>query len=92
MTTAAPMASRICSQLTASEKSRLNGIRYQGIICASLLLKQPLSNFYITNITDPRVPYTAVIEMTALVPRNYLTGSRWSISPSTCRRMRRNSS
>jgi protoporphyrinogen oxidase len=71
VTAAAPLASQICPQLTATEKRQLNRIKYQGIICASLLLKQPLSNFYITNITDHRVPYTAVIEMTALVPRKY---------------------
>ncbi len=71
VTAAAPLASQICPQLTAAEKRQLNRIKYQGIICASLLLKQPLSNFYITNITDHRVPYTAVIEMTALVPPKY---------------------
>jgi protoporphyrinogen oxidase len=32
-----------------------------------LLLRRPLAGYYITNITDQRVPYTAVIEMTALV-------------------------
>jgi protoporphyrinogen oxidase len=32
-----------------------------------VLLKRPLRNCYITYIADPRVPYTAVIEMSALV-------------------------
>jgi protoporphyrinogen oxidase len=40
---------------------------YQGIVCASLLLRKPLAGYYITNITDPWVPFTGVIEMTALV-------------------------
>ena len=74
VTAAAPVASRICTHLTADEISQLNRIKYQGIICASLLLKRPLSSFYITNITDPGVPYTAVIEMTALVPREHFGG------------------
>lgn len=74
VTAAAPLASRICPQLTSAEKSQLNRIKYQGIICASLLLKRSLSNFYITNITDRQVPYTAVIEMTALVPREHFSG------------------
>jgi protoporphyrinogen oxidase len=74
VTTAAPLAAQICPQLTANEKSRLKGIKYQGIICASLLLKQSLSGFYITNITDSRMPYTAVIEMSALVERSYFGG------------------
>jgi protoporphyrinogen oxidase len=67
VTTAAPLAAKLCPQLTAHEKNQLNGIRYQGIICASLLLKHPLTGFYITNITDARIPFTAVIEMSALV-------------------------
>jgi protoporphyrinogen oxidase len=74
VTTAAPLAARICPQLVADEKSRLNAIKYQGIICASLLLKNPLSGFYITNITDSRMPYTAVIEMSALVQRSHFGG------------------
>ena len=74
VTTAAPLAAQICSQLTAKEKCRLRGIEYQGIICASLLLKNPLSDFYITNITDRRVPFTAVIGMSALVERSYFGG------------------
>jgi protoporphyrinogen oxidase len=42
---------------------------YQGIICPSLLIEQPLAEYYVTNITDGWVPFTAVIEMTALVDR-----------------------
>src|SRR5262249_24117406 len=52
MTMAASVAARICPGLTAAETSLLNEIQYQGVICASLLLKQPLAGFYVTNITD----------------------------------------
>ncbi len=64
---------KICPQLSEREKSRLESIQYQGIVCASLLLKQPLSPYYVTNITDD-VPFTAVIEMSALVDREQLGG------------------
>jgi protoporphyrinogen oxidase len=74
VTTAAPLAARMCPQLTVEEKDQLQSIKYQGIICASVLLKRPLSDFYITNITDARMPYTAVIEMSALVDRQYFGG------------------
>src|ERR1700688_1161025 len=74
VTPAAPLAAQICFQLTHSEKRQLESIKYQGIICASLLLKQPLSGFYITNITDSGIPYTAVVEMSALVDRKYFGG------------------
>jgi protoporphyrinogen oxidase len=59
----------LCPQLSAAERERLGRVVYQGITCASALLRQPLADFYITNITEPWVPYTAVIEMTALVDR-----------------------
>jgi protoporphyrinogen oxidase len=74
MTTALPIAARACPQLTAIERDRVARIKYQGIICASLLLKEPLSNFYITNITDGWVPFTAVIEMSSLVEPRYFGG------------------
>jgi protoporphyrinogen oxidase len=74
LTTALPIAARVCSQLTASEARRMGRIKYQGIICASLLLREPLADFYITNITDSWVPFTAVIEMSALVDRKYFGG------------------
>lgn len=50
-------------------------MRYQGIVCASLLLKKPLANYYVTNITDQGVPFTAVIEMSAMVDREQFGGS-----------------
>jgi len=57
----------LCPQLTAAERSRLRRVTYQGIICASMLSRKPLAGHYITNITDSWVPFTAVIETTALV-------------------------
>jgi protoporphyrinogen oxidase len=74
VTAAAPLAARMCPQLMSGEKAQLNGLRYQGIICASLLLKKSLSDFYITNITDPDTPYTAVIEMSAIVDKGQFGG------------------
>lgn len=67
ITTAAPIAAKLCPQLSTSEQTLLKGIQYQGILCASVLLKKPLSSYYVTNITDPWVPFTGIIEMTALV-------------------------
>ncbi len=67
LTVPAPVISRICPALTESEKAGLNQIQYLGIICASVLLKKPLADYYVTNITDQGLPFTAVIEMSALV-------------------------
>jgi protoporphyrinogen oxidase len=68
------VAARACPELTDEEQAKFNGVQYQGIICASLLLKKPLANFYVTNITDSFVPFTAVIEMSALVDREQFGG------------------
>ncbi len=69
------IAARVCEELSEVEKSKLRGVQYQGIICASLLLKKPLADFYVTNITDSFVPFTAVIEMSALVDRDQFGGN-----------------
>jgi len=63
----ANIAADLCPELSSDERRLLRGIEYQGIICASLLLKRPLTPYYVTNITDAGLPFTAVIEMTALV-------------------------
>jgi protoporphyrinogen oxidase len=75
VTAAAPLAARLVPGLSEQEKSLLNGVTYQGIVCASLVLKKPLAHYYVTNITDDWVPFTAVIEMTALVDPAHLGGN-----------------
>ncbi len=62
------VASKMALQLTKIEKQDLDNIRYQGIVCASVLMKCSLSNYYVTNITD-ETPFTGVIEMSALVDK-----------------------
>lgn len=74
LTLPAPIAASLCPELSEDEASRLRRIRYQGIICASVLLKRPLAGYYVTNITAGWVPFTAVIEMSALVDRRYFGG------------------
>lgn len=64
----------VCPELSRQEKQRFSNVHYQGIICLALILKKPLAGYYITNITDEWIPFTAVIEMTALVDRNYFDG------------------
>ncbi len=67
ITAASPIAAQLCPDLLPDEVGRLQGIQYQGIVCASVVLRQPLSAYYVTNITDSHFPFTGVIEMTALV-------------------------
>jgi protoporphyrinogen oxidase len=74
MTVPASIAARVCGDLSDEERRKLNAIRYQGIICASLLLKKSLADFYVTNITDD-ASFTAVIEMSALVDKQEFGGN-----------------
>lgn len=66
--------SRLCHELSPQEKQLFDGVQYHGIVCASVLLKKSLSPYYVTNITDAGCPFTAVIEMTALVDKAELDG------------------
>ncbi|MBW8875096.1 MAG: NAD(P)/FAD-dependent oxidoreductase [Acidobacteria bacterium] len=73
-TVPAPVAADLCQGLTAEETARLRGVQYLGIICASLLLRRPLAGFYVTNVTDPGYPFTAVVETSTLVDRAQFGG------------------
>ncbi len=57
-----PMVSELIPDLTAAERAAFNTIPYAGVVCASVLLKKPISPYYITNITDLWVPFSAIIE------------------------------
>jgi protoporphyrinogen oxidase len=66
-TIASPLIAKQCDQLSEAEKTKLHAIKYLGVVCASMLLKKPISPYYVTNITDTWVPLTAVIEMSTIV-------------------------
>lgn len=68
------IAAEMIPELTRLEKNDLASVRYQGIVCASVLTKKPLSTFYVTNITDD-APFTGIIEMSALVDKRDLGGN-----------------
>lgn len=74
LTCPANVASALVPQLSDEERSRLDGVRYQGIVCASMLSKRSLSPYYVTNITD-ETPFTGIIEMSALVGKAEFGGN-----------------
>lgn len=69
-----PVLSKVLPELSEDQRRMHDDIRYHGIVCASVVLKKPISEYYVTNITDDGVPFTAVIEMTALVDPGQLGG------------------
>lgn len=73
VTAPGPLAARLCPELSAAERDRLNGADYLGVICPSVVLRRPVTGAYITYVTDQK-PFTAVIELTALVDREELGG------------------
>jgi protoporphyrinogen oxidase len=76
VTVASPIAGRVCRGLTDDEYSRLAGVRYEGIVCVSLLLRKPLSDYYLTYLAA-QMPFTGIIEMSAFVDRDQFHG--WSL-------------
>ena len=74
LTTAAPVAARLAPDLTPDERERLSSKVYGGIVCASLLLDEPLGPYYVTNLTDAWVPFSAVIDMASVVDRGEWNG------------------
>ena len=75
VTAPATLIPALCPELKDDEKARLKAITYHGIVCASVVLRRPLADYYVTNITDAGMPFTAVIEMTALVDRERFGGN-----------------
>ena len=75
LTASSPIAKKMCPQLSADEKNKMDSIQYLGVICASIILKKPISNFYVTNITEMDIPFTGIIEMSALVDKKNFNGN-----------------
>ena len=69
------VSAKLCTGLSEQEIQKLNNVEYLGVICVAVLLDKSISQFYVTNITDSRFPFTGVIEMSALVDKEYLGGN-----------------
>lgn len=68
------VAAKMLPQLDENERKLLSSIRYQGIVCASLMTRCSLSKYYVTNITDD-TPFTGIIEMSAIVDKREFDGN-----------------
>ena len=60
--------------LSENEVRQLSRTEYLGVVCTSLLLSKPLGGYYVTNITDPGIPLTGVIEMGSILKPERLAG------------------
>lgn len=62
----APLAARICRDLPESIAAKCQKVEYLGIVCTSLLIRGEFSPYYVTNLTDEGLPFTGIINMSAL--------------------------
>jgi protoporphyrinogen oxidase len=69
------ISAKLCNGLSTAEIQKLNNIEYLGVICVAVMLDKSISPYYVTNITDTWVPFTGVIEMSALVDKKHFGGN-----------------
>lgn len=74
MTVPSTVISQTVSELDREEREALDRTEYLGVLCTSLLIDKPLGGYYVTNITDPGIPITGVIEMGTILPPEKLGG------------------
>jgi protoporphyrinogen oxidase len=65
-TTGPGTVARAVTDLTDAERARFAAVDQVGVVCVALVVRRPLSHFYLTYLTDGDVPFTAVVEWTAL--------------------------
>ncbi|MFN8377206.1 MAG: NAD(P)/FAD-dependent oxidoreductase [Anaerolineae bacterium] len=59
-------------QAPADLRARLEPQGYLAVICPLLILRKRLTPYYVLNITDGTVPFTAVVETTNLIDPKYV--------------------
>lgn len=74
LTIPSPAIDSALPALNEEERARLADVEYLGVVCTSLLLKEPLGGYYVTNVTDDWVPFTGIIEMGSIVKPEKLGG------------------
>ena len=56
-------------------------VEYLGVLCMALVTRQPLSEFYILNIADRRVPFTGLIGMSNILDADETNGLHLTYLP-----------
>ena len=75
LTTPSSHIASVTTDWTGDERTRLTDTEYLGVICTSLLLDRPLGGYYVTNLLDPGIPFTGIIEMGSILPMEKLGGN-----------------
>jgi protoporphyrinogen oxidase len=69
-----PLLSPLIPNAPAAFHKLLNEQEYLGVLCPLLVLKERLTPYYVLNITDDSIPFTAVVETTNLIDPQYVGG------------------
>ncbi len=83
ITTTPRVAAALCPQLDDATRARMVAVRYRGVVCASVVLRRPLSPFYLTYLMDD-LPFTAIVEMTTMIPPASVGGYTLVYLPRYC--------
>jgi len=71
-TMASPILGGIIPNADKSFRDLLAKQQYLGVMCPLLILKKQLVPYYVVNITDEKIPFTAVVETTNLIDPKYV--------------------
>ena len=66
----APQLAALLPERQQAYAATLNRIAYLGNVCLVLALRQSLSQFYWTNVTDPAAPFVGIVEQTRWADRS----------------------
>ncbi|HEX2908927.1 MAG TPA: NAD(P)/FAD-dependent oxidoreductase [Phototrophicaceae bacterium] len=73
-TLASPILSDLIPNAPPDFRALLARQQYLGVLCPLLILKQQLMPYYVLNITDDSIPFTAVVETTNLINPEHVQG------------------
>ncbi len=73
-TLASPILAGLIPNGDAAFRALLAKQQYLGVLCPLVILKERLLPYYVLNITDDRIPFTAVVETTNLIDPQHVKG------------------
>lgn len=73
-TLASPILANLLPEAPAGFRAMLAKQQYLGVLCPLLILRKRLLPYYVLNITDESIPFTAVVETTNLIDPQHVKG------------------
>ncbi len=80
-TLASPILSNLIPAAPENFRALLAKQEYLGVLCPLMILKTSLIPYYVLNITDDSIPFTAVVETTNLIDPKHVKGYHLAYLP-----------